>query len=548
MSAFERFDLNGRAASPRVVAQRWREFHREVRAVSSGRLARIVGPWLGDDTRRRRMLEKLRPAPVGATSIRATPSVFPENYVPTVAHLAHTKANVTESVEFVVLASDEPAELYEKFTRALASSREWLMVTREERDPPRLTCAAQLLPYGEGVDVVFADEVGDAAMIPLLKPSAVGPHTLLSYNVIGRPALLRRETVARVGGLREDAKRASEHDLYLRLLEARAVFRHVPVVLAGRSAGERHHAELGNDTVRIVAQALHRRGVNAHVGATAIASVVTWSPVLVHWPSVDIVIPTRDRLDLLRACIGSVEESSYPDFNIVILNNGSVQTNTLQYLERTPYRVVDCPGPFNYAAIINRGIATCSAQYIVTLNNDTIVRRTDWLEQMVGVASLDDVSVVGATLLDRNDVHEHDGIIIAPYPQHLRRGVNYLIEDEFVVARRDVAAVTGAVQMISRTTYLELGGMDEQLAVVMNDVDLCLRSQANERHVVVLPDVVFSHFAGSTRGRLDPLEDRNRFVQRWDVFGELVDPYFAESLRLYGTTMKYCPPEADSVT
>jgi GT2 family glycosyltransferase len=227
------------------------------------------------------------------------------------------------------------------------------------------------------------------------------------------------------------------------------------------------------------------------------------------------------------------------------LNNGSVQSETLEYFAATTHRVIDCPGPFNYAAIINRGVAQCGADYVLTLNNDTIVRTVDWLEQMVGVSTLADVSIVGITLLDRHGVHEHDGIVIAPYPQHLRRGVNYLVDDDYVLARRDVAAVTGAVQMISRALYVELAGMDEQLAVVMNDVDLCLRSQTSGRHVVILPDVVVTHIAGSTRGRLDPLADRNYFVRRWDVFGELVDPYFPETLRLLGTTVKYQPVVPD---
>ena len=109
----------------------------------------------------------------------------------------------------------------------------------------------------------------------------------------------------------------------------------------------------------------------------------------------------------------------------------------------------------------------------------------------------------------------------------------------FAQFRGNLPTVTRLRQMIARDHYLELAGMDERLAVVMNDVDLCLRSQTAGRHVVMLPDVELSHFAGSTRGRLDPLADRNYFVRRWDVFGELVDPYFPESLRLVGNTMEY---------
>ncbi|NNN08826.1 MAG: glycosyltransferase [Acidimicrobiaceae bacterium] len=540
MPAFERFDLNGRAATPREIARRWRDFHHAVRQVSSSRFARIVGPMLGDDTWRRRLAEQVRPntqapTPVPVASVRT----FPLNYAPAALPVSDQSGQVAENVEFIVLDTHDPAELLEKFRVALSSSKEWLMVTCDTDESSRRAGAAALYAQRAEADVIFADEVGDHDTIPILKSPVVGPHTLLSYNLIGRPALLRRASVLREGGLRAETGRAAEHDLYLRLIESRATFQHVPIVLPGRTAHERHHDALVNDTKRIVTEALRRRGIAAHVSPTSRPSVVTWSPLPASWPSIDVIIPTRDRVDLLRQCINSVEASSYENFVITILNNGSIEAATLEFFASTPHRVIDCPGPFNYAAIINRGVAHSHADYVVTLNNDTVVRSKDWLEQLVGVASLDDVSIVGATLLDHDDVHEHDAIIIAPYPQHLRRGVNYLVEDESVLARRDVSAVTGAVQMIARTQYLELTGMDEKLAVVMNDVDLCLRSQSDGRHVVMLPDVVLSHFAGSTRGRLDPLSDRNYFVRRWDVFGTLKDPYFPESLRLYGTTMQY---------
>jgi len=538
---FERFDLNGRAATPREIARRWRSFHREVRAVSSTPFARVLGPLLGDDTLRRRLVERWRPdspavQPVAVDEVR----VFPPNYVASTPTAPMTPSQVLEHVEFVVVRSSEPAELLERFAPALSSTKEWLLVVAEEMgEYAHVAAAATLFAHRGEADVVFGDEVGDSSSLPLLKPRVVGPHTLLSYNVVGRPALMRRETVAREGGLRVEAGRAAEHDLYLRLVDAQATFRHVPVVLGGRTLEERHHDDLAGDTQRVVAEALLRRGITARVATTSRPSVVTWSPIPDAWPSVDILIPTRDRVDLLRACVASVEASAYPHFTITILDNGSVEPATREYLATTPHRVIDCAGPFNYAAIINRGVAQCQGDFVLTLNNDTVVRTPDWLEQMVGVATLSDVSIVGVTLLDQHDVHEHDAIIIAPYPQHLRRGINYLVEDESVLARRDVSAVTGAVQLISRARYLELAGMDEKLTVVMNDVDLCLRSQANGGHVVMLPDVVLSHYAGSTRGRLDPLADRNHFVRRWDVFGTLVDPYFPETLRLFGRSLQY---------
>ena len=502
----------------------------------------MVAPLLGDDTRRRRFAQRLRPErPAIALSEVAT-ETFPLDYVASPRRTEST-SSAWAHVEIVEATPGDSDGLIAGLRRALDSAKEWiLIVDAHSADDERRGVAAALYEHRDGADVVFADEVGDRDGIPLLKPREVGHHTLLSYNLVGRPALLRREAVARVGGLRADAGRASEHDLYLRLLEVGARFQHLPLVLAGRRPEDRRGRDLADDTRRVVAAALERRGVNAQVEATPLDSVVSWSPVLPRWPSIDILIPTRDRVDLLRQCIDSVESSTYPNYTITVLDNDSRDPATLDYLARSPHRVVDCAGPFNYAAIINRGVAQSAAQFILTLNNDTIVRTEDWLERMVAVASLDDVSIVGATLIDQRGIHEHDAIVIAPYPQHLRRGVNYLVDDESVVSRRDVSAVTGAVQLIERTLYEGLGGMDEELAVVMNDVDLCLRSQVDGRHVVVLPDVIVSHFAGSSRGRLDPIADRNRFVRRWDVFGSLIDPYFPEALRLYGQRMHYRAP------
>jgi len=397
-------------------------------------------------------------------------------------------------------------------------------------------------------DVVFADEVGPRREAPILKSPAVGAHTLLSYNVVGRPAIVRRQALLDAGGLSLDAGWAFEHDAYLRLHEAGARFRHVALVLpGGRPAASFSAEHLERDTISVVRAALERRAWGADVVARSTPGVVHWRPrVPSPAPSIDIIIPTRDRLDLVRQCLDAIESiTTYPNFDVILLDNDSIEPDTLAFFEATTYRVVRCPGPFNYAAIVNRGVAHSSADYVLTLNNDTIVITPDWLEQMVALASLPDVGFVGACLLDRDGTREHESIVIAPYPQHLRTDSNYPHADQFSVATRDVAAVTGAVQMVRREIWNELGGMDEQLKVVMNDVDICLRSQEENRYVVYTPDVRLYHHVSSSRGTLDPLDDRNRFIRRWDIFGTFRDPFFAESLLLLGETMYYRHREID---
>ena len=127
--------------------------------------------------------------------------------------------------------------------------------------------------------------------------------------------------------------------------------------------------------------------------------------------------------------------------------------------------------------------------------------------------------------------------MITPYPQHLRTDSNYPHVDNFSLAIRDVAAVTGAVQLVRREFWNSLGGMDEELKVVMNDVDICMRSLMEDQYVVYMPNVKLFHHVGASRGTLDPLDDRNRFIRRWDIFGSFRDPFLPESLILLGETM-----------
>jgi GT2 family glycosyltransferase len=548
------------------LRRRWASFHGSIRMVSGPWLPRVIGRMLGEDTRRYRVARFFgRPVlrafralrggpPAGAPKDAALPkapkgSSFPLNYLPRKL----SALNIAEADEST-LREVAVVQVEDSRTDALAiatlnqtvqeTSATWLfLASPESTDAQRVAALSVLLERAAPEDdVVFADEAGPDPYKPVLKSPAVGPHTLLSYNLVGRPALLRVTTLRQAGGFSTDAGAAFEHDAYLRMLEAGANFRHVAMVLpAGRTPQSFEWERLAHDTRRVVAAALDRRGWPARVELDRESGVVRWLPdVPTPAPSIDIVIPTRDRLDLVRQCLASIESvTTYPNYDVIILDNDSQETATLDFFAATKYRVIPCPGPFNYARIVNQGVSQSRADFVVTLNNDTIVITPDWLERMVALASLPDVGFVGACLLDQDGRFEHESIVISPYPQHLRSDSNYPRQDQFVAATRDVAAVTGAVQMVRRTFWEELGGMDEQLKVVMNDVDICLRGQLRDRYVVYTPDVRLYHHVSSSRGTLDPLDDRNRFIRRWDIFGTFRDPFFPESLLLLGETMYY---------
>jgi GT2 family glycosyltransferase len=574
--AFKRFDLEGESDQPVItdeeMKRRWAAFHMDMHLMSGHRWQRILGELLGEGTRRyrtarlvgrpilqvvRRLRKSRRDEPVRATAQFANAplpedksQVFPKNYSPKTAYRFINLASYELSIDDVtVVEVDEQlpaASAVAAANDAMATTKTWIFLcdTTSTVDQRTTTLRALLNFATENDDVVFSDENGSNIFAPLFKFPAVPPHTLLSYNLVGRPALLRVETLRRTGGFDLDAGWAFEHDAYLRLLEASANFRHVNLVLpAARPeiAFERDHIE--KDTIRVTERALARRGWHGVVEPGRLAGLVHWKiDVPDPEPSIDIIIPTRDRIDLVRSCIETLEnKTTYRNWNIILLDNDSVEPESLEYFAQTKYRVVPCPGPFNYAKIVNRGVQHSSADYVVTLNNDTILITPDWLERMVSLAALPDVAIVGACLLDQYGHREHESIVVSPYPQHLRTDSNYPHIDLFSLSTRDVAAVTGAVQMTRRALWESFGGMDERLAVTMNDVDLCFRAQSDTSFVLYTPDVQLIHHVSSSRGSLDPLEDRNRFIRRWDIFGTFKDPFFPPALLLLGEQMYYLP-------
>jgi GT2 family glycosyltransferase len=575
--AFQRFDLEGESDLPVVTDQemkrRWAAFHGDMREMSGKWWQRLLGELLGEDTRRYRFARRIgRPllqflrrlragrteAPAKATAQFADApvpeeesNVFPINYSPKTAirfiNLASYEVSRDDVTTVAVDELQGAADAVDAVNQAIESATTtWIFVCdTTSTDEERATALLALFNHAtDDDDVVFGDETGPNTFAPLFKFSSVPPHTLLSYNVVGRPALLRTSTLRRIGGFHAEAGWAFEHDAYLRLNEADAVFRHVNLVLpAARPdiAFERGHIDA--DTCRVTEFALARRGWAGSVEPGRVAGLSNWKlDVASPPPSIDVIIPTRDRIDLVRNCIEALENrTTYSNWNVILLDNDSIEPESLEYFANTKYQVVPCPGPFNYAKIVNRGVEHSRADFVVTLNNDTILVTPDWLERMVSLASLPDVGIVGACLLDQYGHGEHESIVVSPYPQHLRTDSNYPHVDQFSRSIRDVAAVTGAVQMVRREFWNSLGGMDERLAVTMNDVDLCLRAQSDTRYVVYTPHVQLIHHVSASRGSLDPLEDRNRFIRRWDIFGTFKDPFFPEALLLLGETMYYLP-------
>jgi GT2 family glycosyltransferase len=256
-------------------------------------------------------------------------------------------------------------------------------------------------------------------------------------------------------------------------------------------------------------------------------------------PSITIIIPTRNRVDLLRTCLEGVASTAYSRLDVIVIDNGSDDAETLDYLatlETSHIRVMRHPGPFNYSTMNNRAAREAQGQLLCLLNNDIEVISPDWLAIMAMQAIRDDVGAVGAQLLYPNGRIQHAGVVIGVgnAAGHAHRFVQPEEEGYFRRHRlpQFASAVTGACLVVDRERFLAVGGLDERnFAVAYNDVDLCLRLNQRGWQSLYEPRAVLIHHESVSRGLdLDPV-GAARFagelaaLKRIWKTDEIVDPF-----------------------
>jgi GT2 family glycosyltransferase len=260
-----------------------------------------------------------------------------------------------------------------------------------------------------------------------------------------------------------------------------------------------------------------------------------------QWPKVSILLPTRDRPDLLSACLAGIERTHYPGpLELVVIDNGSADRRALELLEhaeRNGAKVLREPGPFNFSRLNNRATACATGEVLCFLNNDVEPLTDDWLSRMVVHALDASVGAVGALLLYPSGRIQHAGVAIGlgRAAGHVQIGVNP--DDRrfwtwHQVSRR-VSAVTAAVMVVRKEAFLAVGGFDEEaFPVAFNDVDLCLRLDRAGLRNIFVAEARLTHRESESRGDDRRPEHAERFAaelrrlqERWRT-EDFTDPYF----------------------
>jgi GT2 family glycosyltransferase len=402
--------------------------------------------------------------------------------------------------------------------------------------PNALFEVVKLLNENPSLDFIYSDqdkqELDGRLTGTFFKPGW-SPELLMSVNYVTHFSVYRRTLLEELGGFREGFEGSQDYDLALRMSEATDRIGHVPVPLyswrkvpgsAAVSIDEKDYAwEAG---ARALAEAARRRGHEADVVPALARYRYRTRYAISGDPKVTIVIPTRDKVRLLRKCVDSIRATStYRNYEMAIIDNQSEKAATLDYLASFDGVVIRYPHPFNYSRLINFAAREVGdSDFLLFLNNDIEVITDDWIEALVEHGQRSEVAVIGARLLLPDGKPQHEGIFVGT-KGGLPANINNWPYD-LGLTIRNCAAVTFACALVRPEVYFGLGGLDERFQVGFQDVDFCLRAGEKGYWIVYTPHALLYHDEGGTRGRTGrthPEKDTRLFLERWKGYR---DPFY----------------------
>lgn len=406
-------------------------------------------------------------------------------------------------------------------------------------------------------EILYADEdtltARGGRTDPHFKP-AWSEDMFHAWNYLGRPVALKLDRVRSVGGFRRAVEAAQEYDLILRIVDqvGPEAIRHLPKILCHRVEGrrpERIEATRG-EAVAAARQALEEHLERRRIAATVelrsdFPSFRVKRAIVGDIPGVTIIVPTRDRPDLLRPFLHTLfEVTDYPSFHLTLVDNGTVDPEALELLStyglRPDVTVIRDEQPFNYSRLNNRAAALADTPLIALLNNDIRFNDPEWLRELASQAIRPEVGAVGAKLFYPDGRIQHAGVGLGIGTSGVAGHTHHLFPGEStgyfgrLATIQDYSAVTAAAVMLRRAVFQEVGGLDEKnLTVAYNDIDLCLKVRRAGYRVLWTPFARMFHYESASRGQdLSPAK-RARYEQEIaymrEAWGQtlLSDPFYS---------------------
>ena len=421
----------------------------------------------------------------------------------------------------------------------------------DELSPQALFEVVKYLNAHPDTDLVYSDEdkidPQGQRVQPFFKPDW-SPDMLLSFMYTCHFSVYRKERLTEVGGFDPGCDGSQDYDLALKVTERTDAIGHIPQILyhwrivpgsvAERATNKLYAYEAGK---RALTAALKRREIAGSVedtfGTKEGLGFYRIKRVRDPAPLVSIIIPTRDRLELLSRCIASIEEyTTYPNYEIVIVDNDSIEPQTRAYFKQVPHRVISYPGDFHFSRMMNAAARQVSGEHLLFLNNDVEVLNAEWLAALVEHASRPEVGAVGAKLLYPNHTVQHAGVVVGlcEFAGHAHRHLSGFQHGYWgsVDIIRNYSAVTGACMMLRRSLFAEVGGFDEAFQYAYQDVDLCLRFRERGLLIVYTPYAQLVHYESASRGQAMAFGEQEIALarERWAHYLRHGDPYYSPHL------------------
>jgi GT2 family glycosyltransferase len=380
--------------------------------------------------------------------------------------------------------------------------------------------------------IIYSDEAkkGDNFFLDINYKPGWSPDLMYSTNYIGNFLCCKKEMAYLIGGLAGVFEQHMKYDLVLKCMEKTDQIFHLPKILYHQHVPQSRYpkdykADYAHKLERMALdEHIKRIGINAEVINGLFDGSFRVRRKILKDSKVSIIIPTKDRIDYLQRCIESITtKTTYQNYEIIIVDNGSSQPELLDYLNDCPHVVLPFPGEFNFSSINNYAAAQASGEYLVFLNNDTEVISPEWLEAMLEHAQRKEVGVVGAKLLYPDGLVQHAGIRLVRnrFPDHVHRFTHSFDHGSqgMVDVIRNYNAVTAACMMLRSDVFKEVEGFNSNLRVVFNDVDLCFKVRARGYSIVYTPYAALYHYEGVSRWSDLKLNEKelNIFLSRWGL-------------------------------
>ncbi len=424
----------------------------------------------------------------------------------------------------------------------------------DELSPFALYEVVSVLNKSKDIDVIYSDEdkispTGKRCQ-PFFKPGW-SPDMVMSVNYICHLLVIRRSLLEKIGGFRKGYDGAQDYDIVLRCTYETSKIAHIPKILYHW----RMHSESTSQNIytksyahesgqKALKEYLSKMGIEADLEMGAGITNYRIKYKFNSYPKVSIIIPFKDKYELLKRCIKSIiNRSSYKNYELILVSNNSTEKSLIGYLEKIkqiPFiKIIEYNESFNYSKINNYAVKYSDGDVLLFLNNDTEIISEDWLESMLGHVLRKEIGAVGCKLLYPDNTIQHAGVIIGltGFAGHVFRGLpedayTYFGSVDFV---RNYLAVTGACMMIRREVFNEIGGFDERFILCGSDVEICLRLIEKGYRILYTPFAKLYHHEAKTRGNYIPTIDFKLSSKVYEKYLSNGDPYYNPNLTLLKT-------------